>query len=270
MEPNQRDLSGIERTGLFSLECRTFFYRHVLNSPDVRSESLIRDLGGDWAHLGGPLGLYNSLHLGGRYALIEEWLVREIQRQPSLQIVNLGCGLESCFHRLGEGNWTALNVDYRDVIALRRQNRMDPPNVENFADSIVDGKWRERIDDDRPVLFILSGVAPYLAGHELDRLLKFIGREFPSGSLIIDGPSFFGRLCTNLSIRLTGWTELPFRSALPGMRRMRRYFSNCRAIEEKNLSRIPVPVSLSRTRLLAFFGACIRLGVLRHVRWGTA
>lgn len=271
MQTDQPALSTLERTSLFTLECRTFFDRNVLGTPDEPAETLLRALGGHWENLANPLGLYNSTHLGQRFHETARWIHQELEETPDLQIINLGCGVESFYRRLPPGRWSALNLDFSPVIEFRKQRGLDPAAVDNLAVSLHDPAWLANVNRHRPVLVVLTGVAPYLPTRDLEKLLAMIGGYFPRGTLIIDGPSWLGRLFTNLSIRFTGWTVEPFRSSLFGARKIAALLPGARIVAAKNLARFPgrVPHSRFAYGLLAFGARVVRLGVLRQVRWGN-
>lgn len=272
MQTDQPALSPIERTSLFTLECRTFFYRKVLGTPDEPAEKLLHSLGGHWRNLANPLGLYNSIHLGQRFHQTEKWIRQELEKTPDLQIINLGCGVESFYHHLPAGKWSALNLDFAEVIDFRKTKGIDPAAVDNLAVSLLDPEWLANVNRHRPVLIVLTGVAPYLPTRDLEKLLAMIGGYFPTGSIIIDGPSRLGRFFTNLSIRLTGWTVEPFHSSLFSPKKLADILPKARVVAEANLSRSPGKVPHSRIgfNVLAFGARAVRLGLLRHVRWGNA
>ncbi len=79
------------------------------------------------------------------------------------------------------------DVDYPDVIALRRRFYPQRDHYHLVATSITDPDWLLEITADRPVLLIAEGVTMYLAEEDGVALLRRVVEHFPSGELQFDG-----------------------------------------------------------------------------------
>src|ERR1700682_395937 len=99
----------------------------------------------------------------------------------------LCCGLDARFFRLDPGpgvEW--YDVDYPDVVDLRRQLYPTRDHYHLVAASVTDPAWLTDIPGDRPVLAIGEGLTMYLTMEDGVALLRRIVDHFPSGELQFD------------------------------------------------------------------------------------
>ena len=104
-------------------------------------------------------------------------------------VVNVGCGLDTRFHRLQDlGNTLFYELDLPDVLELREQ--LIPENVGNHVPvSMFDASWMEQIRDQHPdahVIIIFEGVLMYYAEEQVKLLLNDITSHFPQGEVFMD------------------------------------------------------------------------------------
>ena len=104
-------------------------------------------------------------------------------------VVNVGCGLDTRFHRLQDLSGTLFyELDLPDVLELREQ--LIPENVGNHVPvSMFDASWMEQIRDQHPdahVIIIFEGVLMYYAEEQVKLLLNDITSHFPQGEVFMD------------------------------------------------------------------------------------
>jgi O-methyltransferase involved in polyketide biosynthesis len=91
-----------------------------------------------------------------------------------------------------------LDVDYPDVIALRRQLFPERNGAYHLIGApLGDLRWLDEVPRDRPGLLIAEGVLHYLSETEVKALLNAVVAQFPSGQLIFD-------ICNTFIVRRTG------------------------------------------------------------------
>ena len=103
-------------------------------------------------------------------------------------VVEIGCGLDTRFERLGRplADWFVL--DLPEVMELRRQLLGEPEGYRELAGSAFDLSWLEALGPaaGRRVLFLAEGVFPYFAEAEVRRLVLAMHERFPGAELVFD------------------------------------------------------------------------------------
>ena len=107
----------------------------------------------------------NSPSVTTRSAHFDNWARQFLAVHPEATVVHLGCGLDARAFRLDPGpgvEW--YDVDYPDVIDLRRQLFPSRDNYHVIAASVTDPGWLAEVRSDRPTLMIGEGLTMYLTG----------------------------------------------------------------------------------------------------------
>ena len=104
-----------------------------------------------------------------------------IARQPAGLIVNLGCGLDTRFHRLDNGSIVWIEMDLPEVIAFRK--RLDePPTARHrlLAGSVLDERWVEEIAPwaGQPTLLVAEGLLSYFTEEQHKFIFGYLARGF--------------------------------------------------------------------------------------------
>ncbi len=104
---------------------------------------------------------------------------------PQGQIIQLGCGLDSRYHRLPphrRGNpqqWW--HLDLPEVIALRQKYL---PEEQQLPASVTDLEWLLSLAPDTPTLLQAEGVFMYLARRDIHRCFLAWSRYFQQAALV--------------------------------------------------------------------------------------
>ncbi|MFI6601517.1 class I SAM-dependent methyltransferase [Nonomuraea sp. NPDC050536] len=179
-------LAGEQATMLATLYARAVDARSarpVLN--DTMAVRAVEQIDFDPAETGMQRGSEVTVALRGRH--LDGWTGRFRSGHPAATVLHLGCGLDARVYRVDPGpgvRW--YDVDYPDVIALRR--RLYPPRdgYETVAASVTDPAWLARVPDDLPVLVVAEGLTMYLEEAAGRDLFRRIVERFPSGQLVFD------------------------------------------------------------------------------------
>lgn len=256
--------SAISDSSRLTLIYRTHFFRHFAKSPDLVAESLV-DRIGNWPEVfKTPIATFNSLNLGRR-----AWLTDQLSREwltdhPQGLILNLGCGLDTLFHRLPQGDWEGINLDQAEVMAARKQLVQERSNTHSMVATLAETSWLSTIPRERPTLIVLNGVIPYMNARHAHNLLLELSTYFLNAMLVFDVCSRPGRWLTNASICVHGLNGAYFQTSntdLPDLKIVKRY----------NLSDFSSHENLDMTtRLLGSFATAIRLNSLYVVKVGSS
>ncbi|RDJ21427.1 class I SAM-dependent methyltransferase [Bosea caraganae] len=142
-----------------------------------------------------------------RAHILDGWTREFLKRYPDATVLHLGCGLDSRVFRIDPGpgiRW--FDVDYPEVVALRRKLYPQRDNYTLIGSSVTDPAWLEAIPQDKPTMIVAEGLLPYLLPEEVHRLLQRLTAHLPRGELAFDGYSNLGlKFLRNLpSVRATG------------------------------------------------------------------
>ncbi len=123
-----------------------------------------------------------------RAATFDLLTTRFLADHPDATVLHVGCGMDSRVFRIDPPaavQW--FDVDYPDVIALRRQLYPERNATYHMIGAQLDDlRWMEDIPRDRPGLFIAEGVLMYLSESEVKALLNAVVDHFPGGQMIFD------------------------------------------------------------------------------------
>ncbi|SDA72417.1 class I SAM-dependent methyltransferase [Mesorhizobium qingshengii] len=130
-----------------------------------------------------------------------------LARNPDAIVLHLGCGLDTRIFRVDppEGvEW--FDVDYPEVIDLRRKLYPSRDHYQLVASSVTAPDWLAEVPRSRPAVVVAEGLTPYLPADEGPRLLARLVSHLASGELMFDAYSHFGLklLRLNPTIKVTG------------------------------------------------------------------
>ncbi|CAN7471253.1 class I SAM-dependent methyltransferase [Bosea sp. LjRoot237] len=124
-------------------------------------------------------------------------------------VLHLGCGLDSRISRIDPPagvDW--YEVDYPDVIALRRKLYPTRENCHLIGSSVTEPGWLDDLPQDRPTMIVAEGLLPYLPEEEVPLLLERLVWHCRTGEIVFDAYSDFGlrMIALQPSIKATGAT----------------------------------------------------------------
>ena len=193
---------------------------------DTMADDVVRRIDYDFAKL--KLRKDDPFSVAIRAKYLDAWTLDFFARQPSAVVLNLGCGLDSRVFRIdppASVDW--YDVDYPEVIALRRRLFPECSHCHMVGSSVTESDWLEAIPGDRPVLMVAEGLLPYLQPADGIALLRRIVAHFPQGEMVFDP---WTRLAVRLyrlqpTVRSTGATMAwgiddpqELEQAVPGLR----------------------------------------------------
>ncbi len=110
------------------------------------------------------------------------------QRYPDGVIVNLGCGLDTRFHRIDDGHIILYDLDLPEMIELKRTMLSEGPRCHFIACSVLDFQWMQVLRElgPRPFLFLAEGLFMYLPPEEVKRLILALRQNFPGSELVCE------------------------------------------------------------------------------------
>jgi O-methyltransferase involved in polyketide biosynthesis len=128
-----------------------------------------------------------------------------ISRHPSAIVVHIGCGLDTRFERVDNGQVTWYDLDLPEVIALRRQLIAESERCHFLGCSVLDESWLDTVcvHAPGPFLFLAEGVFPYFEEAQVKRLFLTLMGRFPGAELVCDGMTPFMVRLHDLELRFS-------------------------------------------------------------------
>lgn len=200
MTPAPEDLHGIARTLLMPLACRALeSVRPDAILHDPRAVEVYTRAGGSRDFLLGVRG--HDIFAAAMRVRQFDTIARDfLARQPGALLVDLGCGLDTRFERLDDGQLHWLGIDLPEVIELRAGLLPDGERCRAIAGSIFDPSWMDLVAAyNRPVLFLAEGIFPYFTPDRVRPVLTGLAARFPGSELVFDGLNPLMAWVNNLS-----------------------------------------------------------------------
>jgi O-methyltransferase involved in polyketide biosynthesis len=102
-------------------------------------------------------------------------------------VLQLGCGLDSRFLRVDDGEIDWYDLDMGPVIDLRRKFFSESERYRMLSASVTDPEWIEKVDTtEQPVLVVAEGLLMYLEESDVKRLVLRLQESFPGCRLVAD------------------------------------------------------------------------------------
>ncbi len=123
-----------------------------------------------------------------KVVLLDEMLSEFIKKHPNVNVVNIGCGLDTRYYRVDSEELKWYNIDFEDIIKLRNETLEEDrnPRIKNIALSCTDEKWAEEVDSKgSKTLFIIESLSMYLKNQEVSKVLKIISNNFKNPEVYI-------------------------------------------------------------------------------------
>ncbi len=114
---------------------------------------------------------------------------RFIESHSHPVVVNVGCGLDTRFQRIGDGKAVFYDLDLPEVIALRRELIPEQPGNPYIAASLLETDWMDDLrcrHPDGEFIFIVEGVLMYFYEKQVKAFLHHIASRFGGGELWFD------------------------------------------------------------------------------------
>ncbi len=181
-------LRGVPETLLYPLYIRAVESQRP--DPLLKDElaaSLIASLAYDFSRYAGEKDV-NRVFVLLRAREFDRAVSRFLEAQPDGVVIEIGCGLDTRFHRLDNGRVTWFDLDLPDVIAVRSRLLPEAPRRRMIARSMLDLDWLEAIGTPpgERVLIVAEGVFPYFEAAQVKTLVLALLGRFPGARLVFD------------------------------------------------------------------------------------
>jgi methyltransferase (TIGR00027 family) len=215
MSNNSISLPDVSETGMLTFFCHVIESQspnpilldekaveisHQLNPVFANSSSsLLRNLAK------GKVKKELVTHITLRAKKYDEYVNTFLKENPNGIIVNIGCGMDSRFLRIDNGQVIFFDLDLPEMIEYKKQFYMETDRYHLIAASVSDYAWMDQVAKigKRPVLFMAEGVFMYLDGEKVKDLVLTLQVRFPGSELVCEVvTAFFTRKPWNWMVAL--------------------------------------------------------------------
>lgn len=192
------DLRQEKETLLMSLylrACDSQARHPILGDP--YAQGLVERINYDFDRLSRLRG--NTALIVSRARHLDIWTEQFLAQHPDGLVLHLACGLDSRPLRLIRPSSAAwIDVDYPEVIALRRRLYELPDAITTIGTSVTESAWWDQVPTDRPTLVLSEGLLMYLSEAAVHQLIDRAVTHLPQGQLAFDGVAPWVRAAARL------------------------------------------------------------------------
>ncbi|MGD2155638.1 MAG: class I SAM-dependent methyltransferase [Anaerolineales bacterium] len=188
----------------------TLFAKAQPDNPlffDPMAQQILEQVDYDFARLHVP---YKTVVLVCQRAKKIDIVTRDfLDEHPGGVVLQLGCGLDSRFLRVDDGQVNWYDLDMPPVVEFRRQFFTESERYHMITASVTNLEWIDQVAaNGKPVLVVAEGLLMYLDEDDVRRLVLRLHETFPSCRLVADVFSrLTARSATNHpSLKSTGAT----------------------------------------------------------------
>jgi O-methyltransferase involved in polyketide biosynthesis len=209
-ETTIQDLSGVAETLLITLYLRAMeSQRPDALIKDEKAVALVTQKSFDFTRVRQiPLSEANKLVIILRNREFDRYARDFLRRCPDAVVVHIGCGLDTRFERVDNGRVEWYDLDFPDVIELRRKHLGDEGGRYHMLGcSVLEDAWLDMLSahQQSPFLFLAEGVSMHLEEVQVRSLVLTLRDHFPGAELVFDAYSPIHLLVSNLQTARAGF-----------------------------------------------------------------
>jgi len=174
---------------------------------DTKAAEIVDGIDYDFALLKIPEKTCRMICL--RAKLMDTFVADFLQENGDTVALHLGCGLDARYERLGDAGVDWYDVDFPEVIDLRRNFFAETDRYHMIPSSVTETAWLERIPQGkRHYIIIAEGLFMYLEEDDIRSLLNNLRERIGGYTLIFDAFSTLTakKIYEHPSIEKTGAT----------------------------------------------------------------
>lgn len=127
-----------------------------------------------------------------------------IQMHPKGTIVNIGCGMDTTFTRIDNGEIRFYELDLPDVIELRKSFFEDGERYQSIASSFLEPDWYDKIVVEDGLLCVAGGVLYYSEEARIKQFFKSMADRFECCEFFFDSLTPLGIRIANKKVLKAG------------------------------------------------------------------
>ena len=201
-EKVSQSLEGVSETLLMTLYLRAReSQRPNAMIKDDRAVEMVKQIDCDFSRF--RMQRHDEVAIIVRMNKFDNHVRSFLARSPDAVVVHIGCGLDTRFERVDNGDVEWFDLDMPDVIALRQKLiRSQSSRYHTLATSVFEDGWLEGVGRFKPrsFMFIAEGVLPYFEEVQVKSLFLKLREHFPGCELVCDAHTPFVVWVDNLHL----------------------------------------------------------------------
>jgi O-methyltransferase involved in polyketide biosynthesis len=193
-----------------------------------------------------------------------------LARHRDAVVVHIGCGLDTRFERVDNGQVEWYDLDLPEVINLRHQLIDETARCRFLGYSVFDRAWLDTVSihAGRPFLFLAEGVLPYFEEAQVKDLVLLLKEQFPGAELVCDAMTPFMIRLHNLEL-IFSKISARLHWGLKHGRDLERWSAGIRLLDEWFYFDRPEP-RLGASQLMRYFPPLAKSVGIFHYQLGDA
>ncbi|ORX84813.1 polyketide synthesis O-methyltransferase [Anaeromyces robustus] len=132
-------------------------------------------------------GKGSELGIIARTVILDKEVQKYIDEHPDCVVINIGCGLCTRNLRLDLKQAKWYNLDFPDVIEVRKKFLKTKENCYVIAKSCFDETWPNDVNaENKDVLILCEGVFMYFTEDEVKKLIQIIKKNYKKSTLYVE------------------------------------------------------------------------------------
>jgi len=116
----------------------------------------------------------------------DRYVLDFLSEYPKGTVINLGCGLDTRFCRIDNGSVIWFDIDFPEVIELRKQFMEENSRHIFIGNSILSPDWISKVKTGGPYLILAEGVFMYLTESDVKELLNRIRLDLGNAEMVCE------------------------------------------------------------------------------------
>ena len=167
---------------------------------DKKAVSIINNIPYDFAVFAKNVHPLSRLSWIARSNYFDKKIKEFITVFPEATIINIGCGLDTTFDRVDNGNILWYDLDLPDTIELRKIYISETDRRKFISKSVFDTSWYDRVEKKNNVMLLIAGVLYYFNEGDIKRLFSEFHYFLPGVEIVFDYASCLGIKVSNKKV----------------------------------------------------------------------
>ena len=181
------ELNNESKTLFIPLLGKAIMSKDNLFLHDPKAEEIISKIDYDFNSL--KQSKWLSMYMSVRALIIDELCNKYIEEHPNAIIIHLGCGLDSRGLRVNQNFNTWYDIDYENVIDIRKKFYKEDSKHKMIGSSVVNYEWLDDIKTNDNIMIVAEGLTMYLSEEEVKELITQINNKLGDVHLLFDAYS---------------------------------------------------------------------------------
>ncbi|MBN1873304.1 MAG: class I SAM-dependent methyltransferase [Anaerolineae bacterium] len=201
MENSKIELKGVQETLLLPLWGRAVETRK--EKPllrDIEAVRIIDSIDCNFDQISSKVNPLSRASWIARSIYFDDKIKNYLEKNPEGTIINIGCGLDTTYERVNNGKAMWYEVDFPEVIEIRRQLINETSQRKFLAYSVFNEEWYSEISDTDNILIMIAGVIYYFTENQAQDLFRTFENKFKKCTIIFDYSSLRGIKIANRKV----------------------------------------------------------------------